>query len=510
MWIGWKIRVCFAALTGTMVAAACLTSSAVEVLLNGGLENGAGAPYLWSLTQSITGHPELPIGATEHLDSANQEFPSPGLGLLMYPPAGNTDPYENQNYAINVALSQTFTGAVAGRTYTFSGNSFFQAASSNNVSTLFADSPSGAVASPTVTKYMIEFLSSTNAVLGSQFVNLPKDRPEAAGAEIWYLNSVAAVAPANTNKVRVTAEATNMVASCTTACPAGNDVRFDNFSLKDSVLTTFERLQNPDLNTPGAPADWTLEVNGNDNVQFSTASYAKHSGNVGMWLRSFQGGDAKILQTVAGAPGAQYTFSGWTKWETGFSGGDPGANTEVFLRMEFLDSSSALIGSALTADLKRGLDGNFFVVDAGQQVNDNTWRQFSIATPVGGAPAGTAFVRVSAGATGMANTGINPQSAMFDDFSLTAVVAGVPGDYNNNDIVDAGDYVLWRKGGPLQNEVDTPGTVNAADYTAWRARFGNTSGSGNLLEGAAIPEPACLCIALVGLAAGTALRRRPM
>src|SRR6476661_7815943 len=25
-------------------------------------------------------------------------------------------------------------------------------------------------------------------------------------------------------------------------------------------------------------------------------------------------------------------------------------------------------------------------------------------------------------------------------------------DYDNNGIVDAGDYVLWRKGGPLQND----------------------------------------------------------
>jgi PEP-CTERM motif len=49
----------------------------------------------------------------------------------------------------------------------------------------------------------------------------------------------------------------------------------------------------------------------------------------------------------------------------------------------------------------------------------------------------------------------------------------VLGDYNDNTIVDAADYVLWRKGGPLQNEVVGPGTVNAADYTAWRARFGN-------------------------------------
>jgi hypothetical protein len=64
----------------------------------------------------------------------------------------------------------------------------------------------------------------------------------------------------------------------------------------------------------------------------------------------------------------------------------------------------------------------------------------------------------------------------------------VPGDYNGNGVVDAADYVLWRKGGPLLNEVDTPGTVNDADYTEWRAHFGNPAGLGSSL--AMVPEPA--------------------
>ena len=77
------------------------------------------------------------------------------------------------------------------------------------------------------------------------------------------------------------------------------------------------------------------------------------------------------------------------------------------------------------------------------------------------------------------------------------IAPGVPGDYNDNGVVDGADYVLWRNGGPLQNEVDNPGTVNAADYTAWRARFGNTSGSGSGLGGAAgVPEPATLGLGL--------------
>jgi hypothetical protein len=84
-------------------------------------------------------------------------------------------------------------------------------------------------------------------------------------------------------------------------------------------------------------------------------------------------------------------------------------------------------------------------------------------------------------------------AAVYKNLSITATAPIVPGDYNANGVVDAPDYVLWRKGGPLQNEVDLPGTVNAQDYTEWRTRFGNTSGSG-LGTGSAVPEPATLAM----------------
>lgn len=76
---------------------------------------------------------------------------------------------------------------------------------------------------------------------------------------------------------------------------------------------------------------------------------------------------------------------------------------------------------------------------------------------------------------------------------------GVPGDYNNNGVVDAADYALWRNGGPLANEVDNPGTVDANDFTAWRARFSNTSGSGSGLGAAAVPEPTAVLLVAAGL-----------
>ncbi len=83
----------------------------------------------------------------------------------------------------------------------------------------------------------------------------------------------------------------------------------------------------------------------------------------------------------------------------------------------------------------------------------------------------------------------------------TLPVIGVPGDYNNNGVVDAADYVLWRHGGPLQNEVDTPNVVNQQDYVEWRARFGNTSGSGSLVLSAAVPEPTTILLTILALSA---------
>lgn len=91
----------------------------------------------------------------------------------------------------------------------------------------------------------------------------------------------------------------------------------------------------------------------------------------------------------------------------------------------------------------------------------------------------------------------------------TPFVDGVLGDYNNNGVVDAADYVLWRKGGPLANEVHNPGTVSQQDYTEWRARFGNGgsgSSSGNTIN--AVPEPTGLWLAVAGFITCVARRKR--
>jgi hypothetical protein len=61
------------------------------------------------------------------------------------------------------------------------------------------------------------------------------------------------------------------------------------------------------------------------------------------------------------------------------------------------------------------------------------------------------------------------------------VIEPLVGDYDGNGVVDAADYVLWRNGGPLQNEGATFGIVTSEDYDVWRANFGKTTASGGTI-----------------------------
>ena len=79
--------------------------------------------------------------------------------------------------------------------------------------------------------------------------------------------------------------------------------------------------------------------------------------------------------------------------------------------------------------------------------------------------------------------------------TLEYTLPGAPGDYNNDGVVDAADYVVWRKndGSP-------------AGYNEWRAHFGTTSNTGSVVMSSAessppaVPEPASGLILSFGIA----------
>jgi hypothetical protein len=96
---------------------------------------------------------------------------------------------------------------------------------------------------------------------------------------------------------------------------------------------------------------------------------------------------------------------------------------------------------------------------------------------------------------------------LYVDFALTALtlegppIPGQPGDYNEDHIVDAADYVVWRNNfgsvEALPNDI-TAG-VGKDDYLRWKDHFGQAAGAVWATRIASVPEPTTLV--LVGLAA---------
>jgi T5SS/PEP-CTERM-associated repeat protein len=90
---------------------------------------------------------------------------------------------------------------------------------------------------------------------------------------------------------------------------------------------------------------------------------------------------------------------------------------------------------------------------------------------------------------------------------LSVISTVLPGDYNGNGIVDAADFVVWRK---------TDGSQSG--YDEWRTNFGRTAGAASRAAlgsprlgepTSAVPEPAAILMVLTALLTG-ALGRRPI
>jgi hypothetical protein len=88
---------------------------------------------------------------------------------------------------------------------------------------------------------------------------------------------------------------------------------------------------------------------------------------------------------------------------------------------------------------------------------------------------------------------------------ITYLNAGLSGDFNNDGLVDAADYTVWRDNlgaadeSGINNNGDGGG-VTESDYQVWRTNFGNSSGAGALAAAAAsVPEPASVVVSLAAI-----------
>jgi hypothetical protein len=491
---------------------------AQNLLTDGNFENFASIPD-WVLQESIFDQTTMMNRGLGDINSGQQHVfkpHAPGtLALWLRGFAGGMA--AGPDNLTNVVLSQTRPASV-GEQYTFTGWSRFETNYSGGVDTLAANGPLGAVATPTTDFFKLEFLDSGGGVLASPApLDVKADRRTQspimfANDDLYYQHTLMGTAPVGTQGVRVTADALKMVWN-----GGGNESAFyDDFSLRAASASGTELLLNQSLET--APASfnpaWTVTQVPGGNIPtdptISTADFASRPeglGQLGTWLRSFTGSeslpaDAILEQTVAGVPGGQYSFSGWSNFQTNYSGGAAGFPTQTLFEMEFLNASSALIGSTLVLDLKA--DG---------QTNGGGWRQHTLQ---GTAPAGTANVRVRAkGLDMVTNPAGGQQSAFLDDLSLTLATAVVPGDYDGSGAVGSGDLNLvlnnWNATVPPVptgwiGDQPAPGVIGSVALNRVLNNWGNVGGDGASFG--AVPEPGALVSASLALAGSALVRRR--
>ena len=83
------------------------------------------------------------------------------------------------------------------------------------------------------------------------------------------------------------------------------------------------------------------------------------------------------------------------------------------------------------------------------------------------------------------------------------VTISLPGDYNQDNVVDGADYTVWRDslgdfvvpGSYADGNGD--GVVSALDYSIWKTNFGNTNPGAS--ANTAVPEPATMLLMLLAI-----------
>jgi autotransporter-associated beta strand protein len=264
-------------------------------------------------------------------------------------------------------------------------------------------------------------------------------------------------------------------------------------------------------------AGHNLTIAGNGVIGLSRAD-----GNTYRGLTTINGGALTISNTSGSATGTGSVVinSGGTLGGSGSISGivtvNSGGHVAPGNSVESLDVGSLVlnIGSILDFDLgapgSPGINSDLINVTS---PNGLTLNGGSVAlTNAGGLVAGTYRLIDYAGMLGglVAKLGTPTGPAGFSyalvnnvsnsSVDLTVTATALAGDYNNNGVVDAADYVVWRKG------LGTTYTQN--DYDVWRAHFGQTAGSGSgAVANAAVPEPATLLQIFLAAAVATIRRR---
>jgi hypothetical protein len=130
--------------------------------------------------------------------------------------------------------------------------------------------------------------------------------------------------------------------------------------------------------------------------------------------------------------------------------------------------------------------GNYTIIDYGTRTGDVA----TLGTPTG--PAGFNYSLLDTGS--------------LIRLVVSEIPVGVSGDFNDDGVVDAADFVVWAKfrdtSTPLPNDDDIGGVVGEQHYDLWKTNFGSVfEGSGGGQDNGVVPEPSIAVLSMLGICA---------
>lgn len=315
----------------------------------------------------------------------------------------------------------------------------------------------------------------------------------------------------------------------------------DGVAFVDSLLTHVDIVNmNPDTNDDGTresfypfgetPLYYDAGANAYDVVQVTNADKIDYLGN-GLTTTVPSGGLAFTVRDAFIDTGTVFTFSGPNDGLAVAHGRTLGIREGYSLGRTLTNDGVVApglqIGNVTVANYVQPSDGTLEIELAGPAASTQYDRlvvtssaflagKLDVNFVNGYSPSvNTVFTVLTAGQiTGTFSTFDLPQLSpgLVWSISKTATAYNLTvaaGDYDRNGVVDANDYVLWRK---TQNSAVTAyagadgngnGLIDAGDYTVWRNNLGNVrgivsgSGSGSLAT-AGVPEPTSAFLILCG------------
>jgi hypothetical protein len=217
-----------------------------------------------------------------------------------------------------------------------------------------------------------------------------------------------------------------------------------------------------------------------------------------------------MISSVGGDPNNQPTlpFSGIAVGQNSgallqvMNNGDSDANTAIdstLSRMTVLDVS--ITGPDAAAFSLPNLSS------LGPTYDPGSFQFMSIGFSPSHAGTNTATLRITTDINAAYGT---PGDVFVIPLSGLVVPGNISGDYNNSGTVDGADYVAWRNvvgtSTTLPND-PLGGTIGTPQYNQLRANFGKTNNSQGSAALASVPEPSCAVLLILGSAVAL-LRRR--